>query len=172
LCISRGADGGGTPLPWHQDGGEHWALDRDPLMFVWIALTQVRAGVCFSRLCCRSFPPKLAHLWAQATRANGAVQVILDCFVRRLTLSNLTPHTSHVTPHTSHLTPHTSHLTPHTSVRWSKGRTSLVCCRAGATLSAPRTLSVWWAEARWWMLSYSRATVSFATIGRFIAGDV
>jgi len=30
--------GGGTPLPWHQDGGNWWALDRDPLIFVWTAL--------------------------------------------------------------------------------------------------------------------------------------
>ena len=46
-----GPDGGGSPLPWHQDGGEWWALDRDPLLFVWIALSE-------------------------ATRANGAVQVV------------------------------------------------------------------------------------------------
>lgn len=46
-----GPDGGGSPLPWHQDGGEWWALDRDPLCFVWIALSE-------------------------ATRANGAVQVV------------------------------------------------------------------------------------------------
>ena len=41
LFVTTGPDGGGTALPWHQDGGEHWALDRDPLFFVWIALTQV-----------------------------------------------------------------------------------------------------------------------------------
>ena len=45
------SDGGGTTLPWHQDGGEWWSLDRDPLVFVWIALSD-------------------------ATKANGAVQVI------------------------------------------------------------------------------------------------
>ena len=28
----------GTILPWHQDGGEVWAVDRDPLVTVWIAL--------------------------------------------------------------------------------------------------------------------------------------
>jgi len=43
--------GGGTPLPWHQDGGNWWALDRDPLCFVWLALTP-------------------------ATRENGAVEVV------------------------------------------------------------------------------------------------
>jgi hypothetical protein len=28
----------GTRLPWHQDGGSVWDLDRDPLVTVWIAL--------------------------------------------------------------------------------------------------------------------------------------
>lgn len=43
--------GGGTPLAWHQDGGDWWGLDRDPLTFLWLALTP-------------------------ATAANGAVQVV------------------------------------------------------------------------------------------------
>ena len=30
--------GQGTYLPWHQDGGTVWQLDRDPLMTLWIAL--------------------------------------------------------------------------------------------------------------------------------------
>lgn len=29
---------GGTPLPWHQDGGGIWGLDRDPLLTMWTAL--------------------------------------------------------------------------------------------------------------------------------------
>jgi hypothetical protein len=29
---------GGTPLPWHQDAGRFWGLDRDPELQVWIAL--------------------------------------------------------------------------------------------------------------------------------------
>ncbi len=29
---------GGTILPWHQDGGGIWGLDRDPLLTVWTAL--------------------------------------------------------------------------------------------------------------------------------------
>ncbi|HTL53580.1 MAG TPA: phytanoyl-CoA dioxygenase family protein, partial [Planctomycetota bacterium] len=41
----------GTLLPWHQDGGESWGLDRDPLLTVWTALDP-------------------------ATVANGCVQVI------------------------------------------------------------------------------------------------
>lgn len=30
--------GQGTVLPWHQDGGDVWKLDRDPLITVWVAL--------------------------------------------------------------------------------------------------------------------------------------
>ncbi len=30
--------GQGTELPWHQDGGAVWALDRDPLVTIWVAL--------------------------------------------------------------------------------------------------------------------------------------
>jgi hypothetical protein len=28
----------GTELPWHQDGGAVWELDRDPLVTIWVAL--------------------------------------------------------------------------------------------------------------------------------------
>ena len=41
----------GTHLPWHQDGGDVWKLDRDPLVTTWIALDR-------------------------ATRLNGCVEVI------------------------------------------------------------------------------------------------
>lgn len=30
--------GQGTFLPWHQDGGDVWKLDRDPLVTIWVAL--------------------------------------------------------------------------------------------------------------------------------------
>ena len=30
--------GQGTYLPWHQDGGDVWGLDRDPLLTFWVAL--------------------------------------------------------------------------------------------------------------------------------------
>jgi hypothetical protein len=30
--------GQGTVLPWHQDGGDVWKLDRDPLITIWVAL--------------------------------------------------------------------------------------------------------------------------------------
>jgi hypothetical protein len=43
--FSKGA-GGGTELPWHQDGGSFWGLDRDPELQIWTALDDapVEAG--------------------------------------------------------------------------------------------------------------------------------
>jgi polysaccharide pyruvyl transferase WcaK-like protein len=39
--------GQGTVLPWHQDGGGVWSLDRDPLVTIWIALDPAtRANGC------------------------------------------------------------------------------------------------------------------------------
>jgi phytanoyl-CoA hydroxylase len=40
------ASTGGTVLPWHQDGGLFWGLDRDPNLQIWTALddTPVDAG--------------------------------------------------------------------------------------------------------------------------------
>jgi phytanoyl-CoA hydroxylase len=32
---------GGTLLPWHQDGGSYWGLDRDPVLQIWTALDDV-----------------------------------------------------------------------------------------------------------------------------------
>ncbi|AKT43697.1 phytanoyl-CoA dioxygenase family protein [Chondromyces crocatus] len=29
---------GGSPLPWHQDGGSFWGLDREPVLQIWTAL--------------------------------------------------------------------------------------------------------------------------------------
>jgi phytanoyl-CoA hydroxylase len=30
--------GGGSNLPWHQDGGDFWGLDRDPTLQIWTAI--------------------------------------------------------------------------------------------------------------------------------------
>jgi hypothetical protein len=30
--------GGGSDLPWHQDGGDFWGLDQDPTLQIWTAL--------------------------------------------------------------------------------------------------------------------------------------
>jgi hypothetical protein len=34
---------GGTVLPWHQDGGQFWGLDRDPILQIWTALDDAPA---------------------------------------------------------------------------------------------------------------------------------
>ena len=39
--------GGGSDLPWHQDGGNFWGLDRDPVLQIWTALDDApRGGGC------------------------------------------------------------------------------------------------------------------------------
>ena len=50
MVFSKTAGQGTTP-PWHQDGGDWWGIDRDPLVFVWTAIDE-------------------------ATRANGCVKVV------------------------------------------------------------------------------------------------
>jgi phytanoyl-CoA hydroxylase len=35
------APGGGTELPWHQDAGPFWGLDREPVLQLWTALDDV-----------------------------------------------------------------------------------------------------------------------------------
>jgi phytanoyl-CoA hydroxylase len=32
------AAGGGTALPWHQDGGRFWGIDRQPTLQLWLAI--------------------------------------------------------------------------------------------------------------------------------------
>jgi phytanoyl-CoA hydroxylase len=36
--------GGGSELPWHQDGGQFWGLDRDPTLQIWTALDDAPIG--------------------------------------------------------------------------------------------------------------------------------
>lgn len=35
---------GGSPIPWHQDGGSFWGLDRDPQLQIWTAIDDVSAS--------------------------------------------------------------------------------------------------------------------------------
>jgi phytanoyl-CoA hydroxylase len=37
VLMTKGSQGG-TVLPWHQDGGLFWGLDRDPILQIWTAL--------------------------------------------------------------------------------------------------------------------------------------
>jgi hypothetical protein len=46
VVFNKAADGGGTALPWHQDGGVFWGIDRAPTLQIWTALDDapVEAG--------------------------------------------------------------------------------------------------------------------------------
>ena len=42
---------GGTELPWHQDGGEFWGLDREPFLQIWTTLDDApKDGGCLEVL--------------------------------------------------------------------------------------------------------------------------
>ncbi len=58
---------GGTELPWHQDGGSFWGLDRDPELQIWTALDDapVEAG-CVEVL-------DGSHLGGLATPLGGSI---------------------------------------------------------------------------------------------------
>ena len=40
IVMNKSAQGGSV-LPWHQDGGKFWGLDRDPVLQIWTALDDV-----------------------------------------------------------------------------------------------------------------------------------
>lgn len=59
---------GGTVLPWHQDGGSFWGLDRDPELQIWTALddTPPQSG-CIEVV-------DASHLGGLATPLGGTIQ--------------------------------------------------------------------------------------------------
>jgi hypothetical protein len=44
LVFNKAAETGGSTLPWHQDGGLFWGVDRDPELQLWTALDDVPLG--------------------------------------------------------------------------------------------------------------------------------
>lgn len=59
--------GGGSDLPWHQDGGDFWGLDRDPVLQIWTALDDApEDGGCLE------FVPG-SHVGGLATPLGGVV---------------------------------------------------------------------------------------------------
>jgi hypothetical protein len=66
VLFAKGARGG-SELPWHQDAGVFWGLDRDPPLQIWTALddTPEEAG-------CVDVVPS-SHLAGLATRLGGVV---------------------------------------------------------------------------------------------------
>lgn len=67
LLMTKAAETGGTYLPWHQDGGLFWGLDRDPTLQVWTALDDapIEAG------CVEAFPG--SHKFGLARPVGGVV---------------------------------------------------------------------------------------------------
>jgi hypothetical protein len=64
---------GGTVLPWHQDGGLFWGLDRDPSLQIWTALDDAPAEAG-----CVEVVPK-SHKAGLATPLGGVVpQPLVD----------------------------------------------------------------------------------------------
>ena len=58
---------GGTSLPWHQDGGKFWGLDRDPELQIWTALDDAPEDAG----CVEVVPG--SHLGGLATPVGGVV---------------------------------------------------------------------------------------------------
>lgn len=44
LVFNKAAETGGSDLPWHQDGGTFWGLDREPVLQIWTALDDAPEG--------------------------------------------------------------------------------------------------------------------------------
>jgi phytanoyl-CoA hydroxylase len=44
-CVfNKAAEHGGSHIPWHQDGGGFWGLDRDPVLQIWTAIDDAPEG--------------------------------------------------------------------------------------------------------------------------------
>lgn len=59
--------GSGSPIPWHQDGGSFWGVDRDPVLQIWVALDDIDASCG-----CVSYLPE-THRAGLATPLGGVV---------------------------------------------------------------------------------------------------
>jgi hypothetical protein len=65
--IFNKAAGGGSEIPWHQDGGRLWGLSRDPEVQVWTALDDAPS----SGGCLEVVPG--SHRWGLSTPLGGVV---------------------------------------------------------------------------------------------------
>lgn len=67
LVFNKSAETGGSYLPWHQDGGKFWGLDREPILQIWTALDDapLEGG-------CLEIVPR-SHLPGLATPLGGVV---------------------------------------------------------------------------------------------------
>lgn len=66
VLFNKAADGG-SPLPWHQDAGVFWGIDRDPTLQIWTALDD-----CGADAGCVEVVPG-SHLAGRATASGGVI---------------------------------------------------------------------------------------------------
>jgi phytanoyl-CoA hydroxylase len=64
--FNKAADGS-SEIPWHQDAGSYWGLDRDPVLQIWTALDDAPVGAG----CLELIPA--SHLGGLATPLGGAI---------------------------------------------------------------------------------------------------
>lgn len=62
---------GGTVLPWHQDGGRFWGIDRDPVLQIWVAIDDAPAAAGCVEVLPRS------HVRGLATPLGGLVPAVM-----------------------------------------------------------------------------------------------
>jgi phytanoyl-CoA hydroxylase len=66
--FNKAADGS-SEIPWHQDAGSYWGLDRDPVLQIWTALDDAPIGAG-----CLEIIPE-SHTGGLATPLGGAIPV-------------------------------------------------------------------------------------------------
>jgi ectoine hydroxylase-related dioxygenase (phytanoyl-CoA dioxygenase family) len=64
--FNKAADGS-SEIPWHQDAGSYWGLDRDPVLQLWTALDDAPVGAG-----CLEIIPE-SHTGGLATPLGGAI---------------------------------------------------------------------------------------------------
>ncbi len=76
VLMTKSAEGGGSDLPWHQDGGQFWGVSRPPTLQIWTALDDapIEAG-------CVEFVPG-THAQGLATPLGGVVPAELVAAAR------------------------------------------------------------------------------------------
>jgi phytanoyl-CoA hydroxylase len=68
LIFNKAAEGGGSNIPWHQDGGQFWGLSQDPELQIWTALDD-----CPENGGCVEYVPG-SHRGGIASELGGVIQ--------------------------------------------------------------------------------------------------
>ncbi|MDP9002615.1 MAG: phytanoyl-CoA dioxygenase family protein [Myxococcota bacterium] len=79
------AEHGGTTLPWHQDGGVFWGLDRDPTLQIWTALDDAPEDAGCVEVFSGSQRRGLATPLGGVVPENIVRERLTDCHARKIT---------------------------------------------------------------------------------------